>query len=146
MDFCGQLVLEHGPRLAAAVGDAAAGDARSTMADGKHGHADGHNGVVGHVADRPAMATGIFVVAYRRKQPCAYRCVLFNLHQLPSHRNDISNADLGAGVKQLSASVKGGERAHWCIALFTLLPIGSLLKFLLARPANLPFLSRTCEC
>ena len=119
MDFYGQLVLEHGPRLAAAAGDAAAGDARSMMADGKHGHADGHNGVVGHVADRPAMATGIFVVAYRRKQPCAYRCVLFNLHQLPSHRNDIINADLGAGVKQLSTSVKGGKSG----------PIGVLALF-----------------
>jgi hypothetical protein len=73
MDFYGRLVLEHSPRLAASASDAAAGDARSMMADGKHGHADGHNGVVGDVADRPAMATGIFVVAYRRKQPCAYR-------------------------------------------------------------------------
>lgn len=97
---------------------------------------------MGDVADRPAMATGIFLVAYRRKQPCAYRRVLFNLHQLPSHRNDISNVDLGAGVKQLSASVKGGGAGplvYW--PFFALLPIGSLLKFLLARPANLPFLS-----
>ena len=80
---------------------------------GKHGHADGRNGSMVDVADRPGDGDGDYLGGVQRPgggNPAPIVALSSNLHQLPSHRNDFSNADLG----------EGGKRAHWCISPFSL--------------------------